>query len=1154
MKHTSMFLSLSFLMLLVAGCSDSGNSFSDSGSSSSTTSSISGSGVKGPLAGAITRLYKVDLTKVDLKGDLLDEGSTSDDAAISGLMINNDLSGLLLLEFIVDVDTVEINTGNAPVFDRMITVFDVQRVYDGDSIYASPLTTMAVSLAQKKADKSSPYIGNNDGVISEAEFSAALGFAQNQTKSTVGFGLDTTVDIFVVPPMITSDTDTTAERIKVVKYRQAIEALAAVSQQVAAASTTSDDSAQTIFNALIEDLTDGDIDGQSDTGVVGTLLALDVPIETTMAAVDLSALLIPGTTTPVTDVETELAAETATTGEVSDTTELEDGTIDVDPEMPELIVDSDGDGVDDSLDAFISDSTETVDTDSDGVGDNSDAFPTDPAETVDTDGDTIGNNADSDDDNDGVIDISDAFPLDATETVDTDGDTIGNNADTDDDNDSVVDINDAFPLDATETADSDSDAVGDNRDAFPTDPALTTSLTQKAWIGANDTALSFSAGSDGVELYRSTDADCDISNYSLCADGQMDILVDGLSVTDTALNTSRAAYYTASYNGNQTTSTVSPHEVATDSYSRVIEFKGKLWFHSGDYKNEGISSSTDGINWAKHTVQYSGVDTFPNKLREGDFAVFNDKLWLIGGFRGTGYLAVGDIWSSDDGITWTLETTMETADINFKTRYGHKVTVFNGKLWVIGGYNSDAGVRLDDVWSSSDGVNWEEVTTSEPRFSARTGFSLVVFDNRMWVIAGTSDSNSFEGDVWSSDTNGIDWIKESDPAAFGKRYRMSVTQFDNKLWLIGGRAYGGDYKNDIWSYSIGTGWIQETESANFRARTDHNTFTFNNRLWLLGGTGGWYHNNSAWSSANGVDWRRETNGAEFINRNGHASVSYKGKLWVIGGYDGENALNDVWSSSDGFSWILETANAGFPPRAPEDYVLIHDDKMWLVGSGYSDVWFTEDGIGWTQVSSSFPLGEREAYAVTVAYGKMWAIGGYHRDSDTRYNDIWSSSNGITWDKEAETAAFSPRFYHQLASENDQLWLIGGHDGAVLNDVWTSGDGISWTSVNNAAAFSAGLLHSALAFNDQLLLIENDHIIWTSNDDGATWTQISDGAFFHGYRGYNGRMATPSVFDGKLFLTGGTIPNMSGSDRLVDDVWSSTDGANWRKAHQVETQF
>ena len=46
-----------------------------------------------------------------------------------------------------------------------------------------------------------------------------------------------------------------------------------------------------------------------------------------------------------------------------------------------------------------------ADRDGDGVDDSEDAFPDDPAEQLDTDGDGIGNNADTDDDNDRMPDV-----------------------------------------------------------------------------------------------------------------------------------------------------------------------------------------------------------------------------------------------------------------------------------------------------------------------------------------------------------------------------------------------------------------------------------------------------------------------------------------------------------------------------------------------------------------------------------------------------------------------------------------------------------------------------------------------------------------------------------------------------------------------------
>ena len=56
------------------------------------------------------------------------------------------------------------------------------------------------------------------------------------------------------------------------------------------------------------------------------------------------------------------------------------------------------------------------DIDGDGTNNSLDAFPFDPLEDTDTDGDGIGNNADLDDDNDGALDEDDAFPLDPSKS------------------------------------------------------------------------------------------------------------------------------------------------------------------------------------------------------------------------------------------------------------------------------------------------------------------------------------------------------------------------------------------------------------------------------------------------------------------------------------------------------------------------------------------------------------------------------------------------------------------------------------------------------------------------------------------------------------------------------------------------------------------
>ena len=120
-----------------------------------------------------------------------------------------------------------------------------------------------------------------------------------------------------------------------------------------------------------------------------------------------------------------------------------------------------------------------IDSDFDGVNDALDDFPFDVSETLDSDGDGIGNTADPDDDNDDV-DNDDAFPLTQLKVY-TDGDGVGNNRDTDDDGDGILDVLDGNPLIA-DNVDSDGDGVLDTVGYPTTQPTTSTLITTGSLI------------------------------------------------------------------------------------------------------------------------------------------------------------------------------------------------------------------------------------------------------------------------------------------------------------------------------------------------------------------------------------------------------------------------------------------------------------------------------------------------------------------------------------------------------------------------------------------------------------------------------------------------------------------------------------------------
>ncbi len=107
-----------------------------------------------------------------------------------------------------------------------------------------------------------------------------------------------------------------------------------------------------------------------------------------------------------------------------------------------------------------------LDSDHDGVADSIDAFPNDASEHLDSDGDGVGNVEDADDDNDGVLDLLDMFPLDPSRSKPSDTDP----SDTDP---SDTDPSDTDPSD-TDPSDTDPSNTGpSNTDPSNTDPSNT---------------------------------------------------------------------------------------------------------------------------------------------------------------------------------------------------------------------------------------------------------------------------------------------------------------------------------------------------------------------------------------------------------------------------------------------------------------------------------------------------------------------------------------------------------------------------------------------------------------------------------------------------------------------------------------------------------
>jgi dihydrofolate reductase len=172
---------------------------------------------------------------------------------------------------------------------------------------------------------------------------------------------------------------------------------------------------------------------------------------------------------------------------------------------------------------------------------------------------------------------------------------------------------------------------------------------------------------------------------------------------------------------------------------------GLQYVPQGDGTVNDVWSSTNGATWDR--IKDNNSDGF--SVRRGHTSVaFNDgssdgeKIWVIGGINSSN-VRLNDVWNSTDGKTWTPVKANNSE--GFSARIGHTSVVFDNKMWVIGGFD---GTLKDDVWSSTNGVTWNE-ETDNPGFTGRYNHTSVMFKNKIWFMAGSDSlSNTSKNDVW----------------------------------------------------------------------------------------------------------------------------------------------------------------------------------------------------------------------------------------------------------------------------------------------------------------------------------------------------------------------------------------------------------------------
>ncbi|MDO6747588.1 hypothetical protein [Gilvimarinus sp. 1_MG-2023] len=353
-------------------------------------------------------------------------------------------------------------------------------------------------------------------------------------------------------------------------------------------------------------------------------------------------------------------------------------------------------------------------------------------------------------------------------------------------------------------------------------------------LGPNSTRLSWTDQLQPFDLVRST-YDCNLNIIVNCGSYAR---IPFYSTIDSPYNNSvtidSPVYFSFETDQYQSDSLhIVPQEqpFLPRTGNTLLSQDGKLWSFSG--------KNSDGDNTVSVWTSISGTDwiesefTLSQSNRYQSATTLNGEIYLAGG-KTTEYThTISHL--TDSGWVNLTEPAIDASVSSHLISY-------DNTLWLI----SSAG-----VWQSYNASDWTLVTDS-PAFGARNDFSLFVYQDVLYLLGGRNQDNpnSLYSDVWST-TDGINWQLVTNSAGFPAQAMANIVTWQDTLYLLGGDANGPNA--DVYTSNNAVSW-SKLGSANIGDLSQAAVTVDASGLLMTTP-----RSTFIWRSSNGLTWRTPIN-------------------------------------------------------------------------------------------------------------------------------------------------------------------------------------------------------------------------------------------------------------------------------------------------------